>query len=70
MASALDLQALEKHLTTIGWSMSRLQSIIDVTPDTKSSVWHLIRPDAIAVRMAVTKVRLWFPEARVEKISL
>ncbi len=67
--ASLDLASLRQHLQSIGWTMSRLTDIVDVTAENRSTIWHLIRPDAMAVRIEVLRVRAVFPGARVVRIA-
>ena len=66
---SLDLVALRQHLKAIGWTMSRLTDIVDVTAENRQTIWHLIRPDAMANRIEVARVRAHFPSAKVISIN-
>jgi hypothetical protein len=67
----IDLPALEQHLAKIGWSMSRLESLLEhgISADAKPTIWQIIKPDAVQVRVETARVRAYFPKAKVIKVS-
>jgi hypothetical protein len=68
--SMIDLPALEHHLAKIGWTLTRLESVFEhgITADAKPTIWQIIKPDAVHVRIAVASVRLHFPGAKVVRV--
>jgi hypothetical protein len=67
----IDLPALEQHLAKIGWSMSRLESLLEhgISSDAKPTIWQIIRTDAVQVRVEIARVKAYFPKAKVIKVS-
>lgn len=65
----IDLTALTRHLSAIGWTIPRLQSIIAIEPANKAAIWALIKPGEANVRHAVMTAKAWFPQATVVAIQ-
>lgn len=67
----IDLPALEHHLAKIGWTLTRLEAVLEhgITADAKPTIWQIIRPDAVNVRLTIASVRLHFPNAKVATVT-
>lgn len=66
--ATIDRSALANHCQAIGWSLDRLETLVDVTDANKATIWALIRPDAMQVRFSVLAARAYFPGATLNAI--
>ncbi len=67
----VNTEALQKCLSSIGWTMERLETVLDggIEAVSKSTIWDLIKPDAFDARLEVARVRAVFPQAKIIRIT-